>query len=343
MGPLRIAQLAPPWLTVPPSGYGGIEAVVAHLADGLVERGHDVTLYAPGGSHSNAKVVSPFPFPAGTDKIGEAYPELIQALTCYMDSERFDVIHDHSGYIGPALGAFSPVPVVVTVHGAFVPEMRRLYWLVGRKLHVVAISDAQRDGMAELSYAATIPNGIDVESFPYTPDKEGYLAYVGRFSPDKGADVAIDTAHRVGMPLVLAGKAAEPHEQRFLEERIFPALQPTDDYRGEVSEEEKRKIFAGANALLFPIQWDEPFGLVMIEAMACGTPVVAMRHGAVPEVVADGRTGFVVSDPDEMEKAVLRLDEIDPRTCRTHVEEHFSAAAMVDAYVRVYRTVLGSR
>lgn len=334
---MRIAQLAPPWLTVPPSGYGGIEWIVSSLADGLVRRGHDVTLYAPGGSSTAAELVSPFPKPSGTDNIGQIYPELVQALTCYVDADRFDVIHDHCSVGGAALGAFSDTPVLITLHGAFVPEVRRLFELIGNRLHFVAVSSAQRASMPDLPYVGTIANGIDVDSFPFQAEKDGYLAYVGRFTPEKGAHIALDVAHRLDLPLVMAGKTAEPHEHKYLADKILPELGPQDDYRGEVTEEEKRKIFAGARAMLFPIQWNEPFGLVMTEAMACGTPVIAWKNGAAPEVVAHGLTGFIIQSVDEMIDAVYRIDEIEPAACRAHVEGRFSADAMVDAYEQAYR------
>lgn len=312
------------------------------MSDELVRRGHKVTLYAPGGSSSLAEVVSPFLTPYGTDQIGQLYPELMHALACYLEAERFDVIHDHCGLGGPALGAFSRAAVLVTLHGAFVPEMRRFYETVGRRLHFVAISAAQRAGMPDLPYLATIPNGIDVSSFPFRADKDDYIAYVGRFTPDKGAHIAIEVAHRLDVPLVLAGKAAEPHEREFLANEILPELSGKDDYRGEVSEEEKREIFSHARCVLFPIQWNEPFGLVMTETMACGTPVIAWRNGAAAEVVADGTTGFVVDDMEEMVAAVGRVGEIDPAACRAHVEAHFSAPAMVDAYEQAYIDLIGS-
>ncbi|HVE91665.1 MAG TPA: glycosyltransferase family 4 protein [Actinomycetota bacterium] len=338
---LRIAQLAPPWLRVPPVTYGGIEWVVSSLSDELTERGHDVTLFAPGGSSTKAKLVSPFAAPPrGTDRIGELAPELLHALSCYIHAEDFDVIHDHGGLAGPAFGAFSQTPVIITVHGPFTPDQRRLYDLVKDRVNVVAISHAQAADMPDISYLDVIHNGIDVDAFPYQPEKEDYLAYVGRFTPEKGAHIAMDVARRLGMRLVLVGKAAEPHEKAYLQERIFPNLGPLDDYRGEVTEEEKRRIYAGARCVLFPINWHEPFGLVMVEALACGTPVIATRHGAVPEVMVDGVTGYIVDDPEDMPDRFGRLDAIDPQTCRQHVRENFSARAMVERYEAAYQRVI---
>jgi glycosyltransferase involved in cell wall biosynthesis len=234
------------------------------------------------------------------------------------------------------------VPVVHTLHGPFTPEMRVLYEQVADRLWFVAISDAQRRDMPELRYAGVVHNGIDTSLYPLREEKDDYLLFLGRTHPDKGADRAVEAARAAGLPLVMAVKIADPAEETHWRQEVEPLLPHGTRVLGEVSHEEKAELLAGARAVLFPIDWQEPFGLVMTEAMACGTPVLATPRGAVPEVVEDGVTGFVLPVDGFAEaaaEAVGRLGDLDPRVCRARVEERFSKKAMVDGYERVFRSV----
>jgi glycosyltransferase involved in cell wall biosynthesis len=340
---MRIAQVAPPWFAVPPERYGGIEWVVALLADGLADRGHDTTLYASGGSVTRAKLKTVFADPPGGTFIGNQWYDAMHAATAYLDNDAFDLIHDHSGLIGPAIGAFVPKPVVHTLHGPFTEEAKRYYSLLSGRVWFVAISEAQRAFCPDLSYAGTVHNGIDVDRYPFRAEKEDFLLFLGRVNREKGPELAVDVAHRTGRKLVMAVKKAEKFEEVYWDEIVAPRLDGTEEILGEITLEEKADLLARASCVLFPIQWPEPFGLVMTEAMASGTPVIAFPYGAAPEVIVDGKTGFLVESIDEMCEAVERVGEIDPHACRAHVAERFSADAMVDGYVRCFERVLDGK
>ena len=337
---MRIAQIAPPWFAVPPARYGGIEWVVALLADGLADRGHDVTLYASGGSITRAKLVTVFDDPPGGVHIGESYYDVLHAATAYANADEFDLIHDHSGLIGPAIGSHVAAPVVHTLHGPFTEDAKRIYTLLSGRIHYVAISEAQRAFCPDLSYAGTVHNGIDLDRYPFRSEKEDFLLFLGRINPEKGPHLAVDVAHRTGRKLVMAVKMAEPPEQKYWRDHVEPLLDGSEEILGEITVEEKADLLARAAAVLFPIQWPEPFGLVMTEAMATGTPVIAFPYGAAPEVIVDGETGFLVDSVDEMCEAVNRADEIKAETCRAHVETHFSDDAMVEGYLEAFERVL---
>lgn len=337
---MRIAQIAPPWFAVPPVRYGGIEWVVALLADGLADRGHDVTLFASGGSHTRAKLVTVFDDPPGGEHIGEAFYDVVHASAAYDDAGSFDLIHDHSGLIGPAIGAHVPTPVVHTLHGPFTDEAKRVYGLLSGRIWYVAISEAQRAFCPDLSYAGTVHNGIDLDKYPFRKDKDDFLLFLGRINPEKGPELAVEVAHRTGRKLVMAVKMAEKPEQRYWAEKVEPLLDGSEEILGEITIDEKADLLARASAVLFPIQWPEPFGLVMTEAMASGTPVISFPYGAAPEVIAHEKTGFLVSSIDEMCDAVERAGTIDAAACRAHVEAHFSDDAMVEGYLTAYEKVL---
>ena len=341
-GGLRIAQIAPCWLTVPPEGYGGIEAMVARLADGLVERGHQVTLFASGGSRTKADLVSVYDeAPGMAEAVDKPYLEFAHVLNAYDQAGQFDVVHDHTFPIGPSIGAqVEQAAVVHTIHGPPAhPSARPIYAHLGERVHLVAISDFQRQATPEVSYAATVHNGIDVDHHPFRADKEDFLVFVGRMNPEKGAHVAAEVANRVGRKLIMAGKMAEPAERAYFDAEVRPRLSDNVEYIGEADDEMKLDLYSRAAACLMPIQWPEPFGLVMVESMACGTPVVALRNGSVPEIVEDGVTGFVADDLDAFVEAVARIDTIDPAACRKAAETRFSTDAMVSGYERVYESV----
>lgn len=333
---MHIAMVAPVWVPVPPPAYGGIELIVSWLADGLVARGHEVTLFASGDSATAGRLVSSYP-EAPTARMGEALPELLHAISSYdaLAHMEFDLVHDHSLY-GPALGTSRGLPLVHTIHGPFNDEFCWLYGHLADKMGFVPISQYQRQMFPHLAYLRTIHNAIDVPSYTFRKDKDDYALFLGRFNPDKGPHLAVEVARQLGIRLLMAGKVNEQHERRFFEQVIQPLLGPDVEYLGEVTNETKRSLLAGARMVLFPITWPEPFGLVMVEAAAAGTPVVAFRNGSSPEVVAHGRSGFVVDTLEEMVEAAGRIHEIDPAQCRAHAEECFDVPRMVKEYEAAY-------
>ncbi len=344
---LRIAMLAPPWIPVPPPGYGGIEAVLDLLCAALVRRGHEVTLFAAPGSRSPATVITPLAA-AHPDQIERSLHEAdhvaraFELIEAGVPGERpYDVIHDHCGFTAVAMADRIAVPVVHTLHGPLdEPDVHSFYRHHGPKVAAVAISAAQaRSAPDTLRVEAVVPNPIDVAAWPFVAGKDDYLLWVGRMTPGKGAHRAIEVARRAGRRLVLAGPI-QPGQEEFFRKEVEPRLRaPGISYIGEVGGERKRKLFAGARALLMPIRWPEPFGMVMVEALACGTPVIAFPEGAAPEIVEHGVTGFLVADEREMAAAVSRLDLIDPRRCREAAEERFDADRVAAAYERIYRRV----
>ncbi len=335
---MRIAILSPPWFAVPPSGYGGIEWVVSLLSDGLADAGHEVTLFASGDSRTKAKLAAVFET-APSELIGKTMPDLRHALACFERADEFDVINDHSGPLSFALGGLVATPVLHTVHGPLDGEPGRIYEGLAKlapQVGLISISLNQRRPKPELNWAGNCFNALDLQLYPCKPHRGDYLLFLGRMSPDKGAHRAIAVAMESGMPLKLAGKKQDPKERRYFEELVQPHLSEEIEYLGEVSHGEKVELLQNARATLFPIEWEEPFGLVMIESMACGTPVIATRRGAVPEVIEDGRSGIIVDDYREMPAALERGDALDPLECRRYVEERFAPRRMVEAYLAVY-------
>lgn len=346
-GRLRIAMLAPPWIEVPPRGYGGIELVVAHLTDALVDLGHDVILFAPPGSRSRAQLVTPLERPH-PQVIGQALEEadhVAQALA-YVENPangRFDLVHDHSGFVALAFADRLATPMLHTLHGPFDERTYGFYARHGHKAAMVAISAAQlRAAPPGLDVVGVIPNPLRVDDWPFRREKEDFLLWIGRMSPVKGPHRAIEVARLAERPLVLAGPV-QPGQERFFSEHVEPHIDGQNvRYVGEVGGELKQQLFARAAALLMPIRWPEPFGMVMIEALACGTPVIAFREGSAEEIVDDGLTGFLVADEREMARAVGRLSEIDPERCRSVARERFDVERVARAYESAYRLVVGA-
>ena len=339
---MRIAVLSPVWFPVPPSGYGGIEWIVSLLADGLVEAGHEVTLFASGDSSTKARLVSVFP-EAPSAEIGKAAPELRHALSCFERADEFDIVNDHSGPLAAALGAAVETRVVHTVHGPLVGADGDLYAMLARvapSVGLISLSLNQRKPQPGLPWVATCHNALDLAAYPVHAERGEYLLFLGRMSPDKGCHRAVEVARAAGLPLKIAGKMREPAEQEYFESTVAPYLGNGIEYLGETSHAKKVALLQNARATLFPIEWEEPFGLVMIESMACGTPVIATRWGAVPEVIEDGRSGVVVDDYREMPDALAAADELEPLECRRSVEEHFSAERMVRDYEAAYTAAL---
>ncbi|MDQ4132544.1 MAG: glycosyltransferase family 4 protein [Actinomycetota bacterium] len=339
---MRIAQIAPPYLPVPPSGYGGIEKVVAALADGLAERGHEVTLFASGGSNTKAALVSPLADAPGPENLGENAFGLSHSMAAHSDEGEFDIIHDHT-LEGPALGALRGHPALVhTLHGPWTPATREYYGRLDRVIHLVAISETQRGHNPDVQYAATVPNGVDVSVHPFRDDKEDFLVYIGRATPDKGPAQAIQVAERAGKPLALVLKMSEPQEQEFWRSEVRPLVTDSVEVFDHVEHDQKVDLLGRACAMVFPIQWPEPFGLVMTEAMACGTPVITRPLGAAKELVVDGVTGYLRETLDELAAAVDEVGALNPKDCRQWVAERYSTDAMVDGYEALFERILAS-
>ena len=339
---MRIAVLSPTWFPVPPPLYGGIEHVVSLLADKLVEAGHDVTLFASGDSHTKARLVSVYR-EAPSRRVGQTLPEIWHAVACFRRADEFDVINDHSGLAACALAGVVETPVAHTVHGPLDGEFGLIYQdllpLVAR-VGLISISMNQREPMPGLPWLANCPNAIDLSVYPCHPHRGDYLLFLGRMTADKGCHRAIAVAMGAGLPLKIAGKNREPKERAYFDELVRPHLRGDIEYLGEVSHGEKVELLQNARATLFPIEWEEPFGLVMIESMACGTPVIATRWGAVPEVIEDGRSGVIVDSYHDMVEALARADELDPIECRRYVEERFSPERMVADYLAAYEAAI---
>jgi glycosyltransferase involved in cell wall biosynthesis len=342
---LRIGVVAPPWYEVPPSGYGGIEALCYSLVRGLLGRGHDVTLIAAGRNHTEASFEATFPEPPqGLGEVVGGFIERVHAAKAgrVLDRLELDIVHDHS-VAGPLTAAGRAAPTVVTTHVPVGPEETEYYGNLGPNVSLVAISNSQRAVAPTLPWVATVHNAVPVGEYPFKANKDAFALFLSRINPDKGVHLAIEAARAAGMPLVIAGRCSEPQEHEYFEREIAPRLGPDVEWLGEADARLKEDLYPRARCLLLPIQWEEPFGLVMVEAMACGTPVVALRRGSVPEIVVDGLTGFIRDDPAELPGVLRRLDEIDPRACREHVARNFDDEVMVERYEAVYRSVLRER
>jgi glycosyltransferase involved in cell wall biosynthesis len=339
---LRIAVVSPVWFPVPPTGYGGIEWIVSLLADGLVDAGHQVTLFASGDSSTKAQLAYVYER-APSELIGRSLPELHHALACFERQDEFDIINDHSGLPAAALGGALHTPMVHTIHGPLDAEGGLIYEQIARvspRVGLISISLNQRKPKPHLPWLANVPNALDFSLYPVQPHPGEYLLFLGRMSPDKGCHRAIAVARATGMPLKIAGKNREAKEREYFAQYVEPHLDERIEYLGEVTHGQKVELLQDARATLFPIEWEEPFGLVMIESMACGTPVIATRWGAVPEVIAHGRSGIVVDHYREMAAALAAADELDPLECRRYVEERFSPERMVADYVDAYRLAI---
>jgi glycosyltransferase involved in cell wall biosynthesis len=333
-------MVAPPWFEVPPAGYGGIESMCHWLVEGLRARGHHVVLAAAGPNRTSGPFVQTYPVPP-TARLGQALPEVVHAAQASraLDELDLDIVHDHST-AGPLTAGWRRAPTVATVHSPVAGELAEFYRASTDRLWLVAISAAQRRSVPDLPWVGMVHNGIRADAYPYQPSKGPFALFLGRMSPEKGAHLAIDAARASGLPLVLAGKRIEPVEHEYFDAEIRPRLSPEVAYVGEVGGSAKKTLLSRARCLLFPIQWGEPFGLVMIEAMACGTPVVALAGGSVGEIVLDGVTGFICNQPDQLPDAIAASATLSPRACRDHVAESFDVEGMVDGYERAYRDVI---
>ena len=344
---LSIAMLAPPWMSVPTPGYGGVEAVVSVLTEVLVSRGHEVTLFCAPGSQSTANVVSlldsthPDEIERSlyeVDHVARAFAAIDAASTT---GRGFDIVHDHCGFAALAMADRLSTPVLHTLHGPFTLETSAFYAHHAHKAFVAGISKAQlASGPVNLKSVGAIPNPIDVDAWPFREQKDGYLLWIGRMTPEKGPHRAIAVAQRAGIPLVLAG-IVPPAEQPFFDEQVAPRIDGERvSFVGEVGGVRKMELFARAKALLMPIRWPEPFGMVMIEALVCGTPVLAFREGAALELVTHGETGFLVNDNSEMVDAIGSVHQIGAQKCRNWVARHCDVKVVAAAYERAYLHVL---
>jgi glycosyltransferase involved in cell wall biosynthesis len=336
---LHVVQIATPWFEVPPAGYGGIEAVVAGVVDALVDRGHRVTLIGAGRNGTKGDFLATTLHPQGP-RVGQVNPEVLHAARAghLLAGLGADIVHDHST-AGPLQAGQRSIPTVVTAHGPVTGEIGDYYGVIGTQTHLVAISAAQQQQAPTLPWAGLVHNAVDTSTYPWRRQKEDFALFLGRFSPEKGVHLAIDAAERAGVRLVLAGMA-HPSEMEYFHREIEPRLSPEVVWVGEVGGAEKLDLLARASCLLFPAQWEEPFGMVLIEAMACGTPVVALRRGSVPEIVEDGVTGFIRDDVDGLVAGLRDIASIDPSIVRARTLLRFDVKAMAAGYEAVYRRVL---
>ncbi|MCU1656587.1 MAG: glycosyltransferase, partial [Pseudonocardiales bacterium] len=316
-------MVAPPWYELPPKGYGGIESMCADLVAGLLQLGVEVTLIGVGRNGTEARFIPTLDQPQ-CDRMGDAMPDVLHAaaLPEILSRLAVDIVHDHS-FLGPLLAAGREVATVVTAHGPLSGDMGRYYRSISNTVNLVAISQAQRSTAPELRWAATVHNAVRICDFPYRGKKADFALFLGRLAPEKGLADAIDAAACANVELVIAAKASEAREQEYFEREIVPRLGPKVHWLGEADHVSKRELLASARCLLFPIAWEEPFGMVMIEALACGTPVVALRRGSVPEIVRHGVTGLICDSRDELPAALRRVVALDPAACRADAANRF--------------------
>ena len=337
--PLRIAQVAPLYESVPPKLYGGTERVVANLSEELAARGHKVTLFASGDSTARVPVCAAWPSSlrlAGLNRFGDAY-QLLNLTAAYGRADEFDIIHTHVDYLAFPFARLTATPSVATMHGRLDwPPIDPIYRGFS-DVALVSISRSQRAQLPQLNWVGTVHHGLPPDLLRFSPGPGRYLAFLGRISPEKRPDLAIEVARLTGIPLKIAAKV-DPADRDYFERVIRPLLKSPDiEFIGEINEREKNQFLGEALALLFPIDWPEPFGLTMIEALACGTPVIARPCGSVPEVIRDGVSGFVATTTEELAAAVRRVETISRQACRREFETRFTAAHMADGYEAIYR------
>jgi glycosyltransferase involved in cell wall biosynthesis len=339
---MRIGILGPISWRVPPRHYGGWELVAYNLVEGLVRRGHQVTLFATADSQTSARLESVCPRPLSEDpNLPARVYESLHATLAFEQADRFDLIHNHLGCYPVCYSRLIPTPLVTTLHGSGAEAPSRIIYSRYRHSPYVSITDAERQLAPDLNYVATVYNGIDVDAFDFSPTPGDYLLVLGRMSPDKGIHTAIEVARRSGLRLVLAGIV--PSENReYFETLVRPHLREGFiDFVGPADHVRKNQLLRGAYAFLHPITYHEAFGLTMVEAMACGTPVVAVPMGSVPELVVHGETGFWARDVEEACRLLPKVAALDRARCRQRVAQRFNLDQMVEGYERVYERVLG--
>ncbi|MBC7836863.1 glycosyltransferase family 4 protein [Acetobacteraceae bacterium] len=345
---MKIAMIAPLVERVPPKKYGGTERLIHSLTEELIRRGHKVTLFASGDSLTSATLNSVAPKGLRELRIKPLYdvnPPLLQSLgRAFADMKgEFDVIHDSSGYSTLPFAEMSETPVVMTIHGPILPAYMPLYREF-RKANLVSISRDIGSDFGDLNHIGTVYNGLNMEYYPFSNEHDGYLLYVGRICHDKGTHNAILAAKRLNLPLIIAAKIEETEAgHRYFRKYVKPHLNSQIQWVGEVDEEERNKLMTRAMAFLHPAPWREPFGLTLIEAMACGAPVIAFNRGSIPEIIQDGKTGFVVNNVDELCDAIRKIDTIDRAYTRKYSLENFNEKRMTTGYEEAYKKVIAKQ
>ncbi len=342
---MKIAQMAPLAERVPPKKYGGTERMVHALTEELVRRGHEVTLFASGDSITSAKLVSVYPRGLREAKMPDLYgvnPWTLHAIgQLYERQNEFDIIHDHVAPLSLPTANMATTPTVITMHGPFSPINRKLFQAM-KKPHVVSISHSQALTAADINHAGTIYNGLVMDAYPFSAQHEEYLLFVGRISMEKGVHLAIEVAEQLDMQLIIAAKL-DNVDRPYFRDYVEPRLSERIRWIGEVDETERNDLMSKASCLLSPVTWREPFGLVLVEAMACGCPVVAFNRGSIPEIIKSGVTGFVVDDTESMINAVSSIGNIERAACRAHALENFNVRKMTDGYEEIFKKVLDAK
>ncbi|HUW71732.1 MAG TPA: glycosyltransferase family 4 protein [Candidatus Humimicrobiaceae bacterium] len=356
---LKIAQIAPLWFPVPPKGYGGTELVVSRLAENLIKRGHKVTIFASGNSTTRGKLISVVEKDLrslGVPYLHDSY-NILNLAEAFSRAEEFDILHTHIDVYDSIFRAQSRVPTVATLHNPFWPKTKqkngKWYAYYSRlllynhfpKLPYVAISNSYRKQCpAKIKFVKTIYHGVDQRSLKFHPKGSNYFAWIGRFSPNKGVHIAIKIAKKLNLRLLIGGKAASPADEKYFSQKVKPLLSKNIRFVGEIkSDREKSEFLGSAIAFLYPLCWEEPFGITMIEAMACGTPVIAFNRGSVPEIVKNKKTGFIVNSEGKIRVAIKQIFNIDRKECRKHFERNFTAEKMAEEYEKVYYSLLKNK
>jgi glycosyltransferase involved in cell wall biosynthesis len=333
---MHIAMLSPIAWRTPPRHYGPWENVASLLTEGLVSRGHEVTLFATADSETSARLHAVCP--QGYEENRKLIPKVWECLhisELFEHGDEYDIIHNHFDYLPLTYTGLTNTPVVTTIHGFSSPGILPVYKKYNRSVYYVSISDADRS--PELDYIKTIHHGINIRQFDFQPAADDALLFFGRIHPDKGTREALNIASACSKKLILAGII---QDQAYYDQYVAPRLDDKAIYIGSVGPDERNRLLGRTCALLHPIQFDEPFGLSVIESMACGTPVIAFDRGSMPELIENGKSGFLVGNVDEAVEAVARIKEIDRTTCRLHVEQNFTVDRMIDAYIGVYEMIL---
>jgi glycosyltransferase involved in cell wall biosynthesis len=339
---MKIAQIAPLIERVPPKTYGGTERVVSALTEELVKRGHDVTLFASGDSITSARLVPIYPKNLRELKLDPFKENSIRLMGIGVPFSRqneFDIIHDHNLPFSAPTANLAKTPVIATLHGPIDPGNQELYEAMSNP-YLVSISKAQIPKNSTMNHITTIYHGFNMQQFPYSNKPLDFLLYVGRIAPKKGLHHAINVTKKLNMKLVIAAKYVQYHDDYF-QNIIKPQLSDKIQWIGEVNEIERNKLMSNARAFLHPACWDEPFGLTMIEALACGTPVIAYKRGSIPEIIKHEKVGFIVNNETEMARAIMKINTIDREACRRYALSKFNVEKMTDEYEIVYRAVIG--